>query len=477
MVRKLYAAGHVASICACILLTRHALAADADLAAAATSALERSASFFVDKLAVKGGYVWKYSKDLSVRRGEGEAGTSLNWTQPPGTPAVGAAYLRIFEATGSQEWLDGARASALSLVDGQLLSGGWYYHMETSTAARSRWCYRVDHATQESCAKIAGNQSKNITMLDDDTTQSALRFLLWYSADAGSATESSVREAIDYGLARLRKAQYRNGAFPAMFDKKRNESAPAGIAATLPSEWSRDWVKPGGGPYFILNDNALCDTAHLFLLAAHLLRDAVLREPAIRAADFLLDAQLPEPQAGWAQTYDKSMQPVWGRKFEPPAVASRETATAIEFLVEMYGQTGDVRYLDAARRAAAWLRSVRLADGDWSRFYELGTNKPLYVDMDEKLTYAPLNLLDHYSLKGTWLIPQALRRADATEPVVRPPSLWRDENAELSDGELSDLIRQRIASQDNEGRWIEDGWIRSQTFVDTAFAITDYLKR
>ena len=40
---------------------------------------------------------------------------------------------------------------------------------------------------------------------------------------------------------------------------------------------------------------------------------------ARRGGDCLRAAQLPEPQPGRAQHYDRELRPAWARKCEPPA--------------------------------------------------------------------------------------------------------------------------------------------------------------
>ena len=52
-------------------------------------------------------------------------------------------------------------------------------------------------------------------------------------------------------------------------------------------------------------------------------RVGVLWNPGIaeRAGDFILAAQMPEPQPAWAQQYDAAMHPAWARKFEPASEA------------------------------------------------------------------------------------------------------------------------------------------------------------
>ena len=38
-------------------------------------------------------------------------------------------------------------------------------------------------------------------------------------------------------------------------------------------------------------------------------------------------------------------------------------------------------------------------------------------------------------------------------------------------------MEELVRNADDHGRWVEDGWIQSGTFVDAAFVIADYLKR
>ena len=449
-----------------------ALAFDPQLGADARATLERAGKYFSSILAVDGAYVWAYSADLKDRKGEDTAGPTTGWVQPPGTPAVGAALLRIYEVTGDSYWLDSARASAKALVDTQLLSGGWNNRIEMG-AERAAWCYRASGVTPDACGDLKGNKAKNRTVLDDDNTQSAIRFLMWLdSVEEGQ--NQSVRDTIDYAFKRLSAMQYPNGSWPA-FDRRNPKDLQENLKASIPTEWPRSWVKPEGGVYYILNDNAQRDMVHLYLAAATQYGNEEFLEAAKRAGEFLLDAQLPQPQSGWAQTYNIDMQPIWGRPFEPPSVASRETAGSITALVELYHHTGDERFVNAARTAADWLRAVRLPDGDWARFYELSTNRPLYVDQDKKLTYEPVNLLSNYSLKSQDGIPQALAYLDAVDTGKGTLPLWIAAEDEISGDQLESKVRKLVETAGPDGNWAEKGWIKSDTFVDAAFLISRYL--
>jgi hypothetical protein len=101
-----------------------AIADDVKLAEEAESALKKGVEYFRWTVSTNGGYLWTYSEDLKQRAGEGKATETQIWVQPPGTPAVGFAYLRAYEATGDDVYLEAAMAAADALVWGQLESGG-----------------------------------------------------------------------------------------------------------------------------------------------------------------------------------------------------------------------------------------------------------------------------------------------------------------------------------------------------------------
>ena len=63
------------------------------------------------------------------------------WVQPPGTPAVGMAYLDAYDVSGDTLYLNGAIDAARALAWGQLGSGGWDYRYPRHSAgwAEVRW--------------------------------------------------------------------------------------------------------------------------------------------------------------------------------------------------------------------------------------------------------------------------------------------------------------------------------------------------
>jgi hypothetical protein len=447
------------------------------LVLSAERALAAAGDYAANHLGILGTYVWQYSLDGVVRRGEGGiVSPTVGWVQPPGTPAVGAAFLRIFEVTGDRRWLDAAAEVATALTRTQLLSGGWFYLIETDPGERRSWCYRAD-VLRSACRRIKDNPNRNKTVLDDNNTQSVLNFLMWFDQASGHA-DPKVAGAIQFGLKRIMRMQYPNGAVPVFFDATQpGENVVSATKASLPETWSQEWQKPLTPPYFIVNDDLPRDTGRMFLNAYHLYGDTKYRDAALRMGEFLLSAQLPAPQTGWAQQYDRTMQPVWGRIFEPPALVSRETAGSIDFLIDLFVETGERKYLAAATLAADWLKTSRLPDGTWSRYYEIGSNRPMYVDNNNRVVFEPINLLDHYGTRGTFDIPQVLRRLDQANSgsTVAPSPLWIYPTDDLSETELAANVKGLITRQDPSGRWVVDGWVDGATFVDAVFALSQFL--
>jgi hypothetical protein len=441
----------------------------------AAEALHRATGYFRNEVAVDGSYLWRYSADLSYRRGEGLATPHQGWVQPPGTPAVGMAYLQAYAATGDHAHLDGAIEAAHTLAATQLQSGGWFYSMEFDPEQRKTWCYRVEPVG----CNYRDNRYRNSTTIDDNTSQSALRLLMLVDR-ALDESDPVIHEAVTYGLEQFVEAQYPNGAWSVSSHRRvPDEDAPAVGPARYPATWSREWVEPGRGGY-VTNDNAMRDMIRTFLLADRLYGRPEYRAAALRAGGFLLDAQMPAPQAGWAQTYDSDMEPIWGRKFEPPAIASQETAGAIGALLDLYLYTGEDRYLDAAAAAVDWLEASRLPTGDWARFYELRTNQPLYMTRGYELTYDDGDLPRHYGFRGRFDIDevrQAYReikdqgRSAYLAGLAGSSERFRPALA-FNDGRAVDAIMEQ---QDAEGRWLDDGMINSKTLIRNFQELARYI--
>jgi hypothetical protein len=420
----------------------------------AARALRKAVEFFHSEVSCQGGYLWRYSGDLALREGEGKASRTMVWVQPPGTPTVGQACLEAYESTGDGFYLSVARDAAYALVRGQLRSGGWFYHIEFDPEKRLSYGYR-DIPEQR------GQRQK--TTLDDDTTQSAVRFLMHVDRVL-QFKDAKVHEASDYALKSMIAAQYPNGAWYQWWDSYPSPASAVEypvLNASYPKSWSRKWLNDWTGRYFI-NDNLAADMIATMLEAYEIYNDEKYLACALRAGDFLLLAQMPDPQPAWAQQYDPNMHPVWDRKFEPPAISGLESQAVCDALMLLYTKTGKKKYLEPIPRALEYLRSSQLSEGKLARFYELQTNRPLYFTKDYKLTYDGGDVPTHYS----FVVDSRLNQIEARyrDLLAADPEKLKAEKPQKTGSLTPALIAQTkrvIAGMDNRGAWVERGSLRA----------------
>lgn len=452
-------------------------------------AMLKAARFYRHKVSTHGGYHYYYTADLRYGRSEASEGPTQVEVQRAATPGVALAYLEAYEATGEREFLEFARAAAHALVRGQLCSGGWDYFIEFDPEKRKNYQYRADG----NC----GDDKGGVTNLDDNVTQGALRVLMRVDR-ALNFSEQPIHEAARYALEKLLEAQYPNGAWPQRFRRPPDPTRHPVKRASYPASWSRTWPGPDYQAHYTFNDNAICDAIDVLLEAARIYNEPRYRAAAEKGGDFILLAQMPDPQPAWAQQYDKDMHPAWARAFEPPAITGGESQAILRTLLVLYRETGDRKYLEPVPRALEYLkRSVvprteaevfrRLPEGPvLARFYELKTNRPLYVTKGTRiqaaglgsrivdgyeLSYSPESVITHYGVLVSgrelgaieedyrWLgraDPAALRRPEA----LRGLSPWMERIKPAPAAPVSPAEVQRlIASLDDRGAWVRPGVI------------------
>lgn len=422
------------------------------LAGRASEAMERATRYFVSKVATHGGYLWTYSEDLKERAGEGKATQSQIWVQPPGTPSVGFAFLRAYRVTGSEIYLNAAKGAADALVWGQLASGGWDYRIDFDSVASRRWYFRRDKEKGQ-----GPNGRRNTSTFDDNNSQSALRLLM--AIDQATNRQLSYHRAAEYGLRFMLKSQFPNGGWPQRFPP--------------PSR--------GYAGYYTFNDNAINDCIKVVLEAYRIYGDKRFMESAKKGGDFIIASQLGSPQSGWAQQYDYNMKPAPARWFEPAACNGAVTCRNIRTLIELFLETGEEKYLKPISSALKWLEKSKLREGVWARFYELGTNRPIYVTADRRVVYERVNLRPGYGWFGNYGGEEVARlykkvvavgREKYLAEKARPPSPAEKRRRLRS---LEAQVRKIIAAQDAEGRWVESGRIETSTFIRNVGALCEYL--
>ncbi|HYZ86176.1 MAG TPA: pectate lyase [Bryobacteraceae bacterium] len=501
------------------------------------TALRKAVAFFVTSVSPHGGYHYYYTADLSYGRSEHSEGLNTSENQREATPLAGMTFLEAYEATGDSFYLDAARRTAVALTKGQHCSGGWDYTIEFDPAKRKAHPYRVDNncaAAERPAGATAWSQP--YTTLDDNTTQACLRFLMRTDKALGFK-DATIHEAVTYALAKLSEAQYPNGAWPQRFFRRPDASKFPVRKASYPETWSREWPGPSYQNLYTFNDNVISDCIDLFLEAARIYNDPRYRAIAEKGGEFILLAQMPDPQPAWAQQYNLDMHPAWARVFEPPSVTGGESQGILKTLLVLYQETGNRKYLDVVPRALEYLKSSvvkevqdkgarsRIPTGApaLARFYELKTNRPLYItkgtrvnvdgrfaaNLDGyKLDYKGDSVITHYNVvvSGASLAKleaEYKRLLDADPASIRRPdklhglSPWAEypenpaaqaqfpsrssqyggaERRETMDRPRKpsrDEVRQILNAMDDRGAWVETGSIGRADRIVSVLAAQD----
>ena len=115
----------------------------------------------------------------------------------------------------------------------------------------------------------------------------------------------------------------------------------------------------------------------------------------------------------WSAQHDEvTLAPTAARKFEPVALTGLESVGIVRFLMNI--KEPDARVVEAIESAVAWFRAAQLsgvrwverrdalkpggfehmavsdpaAPPLWARFYEIGTNRPIFIGRDAMVRYS-----------------------------------------------------------------------------------------
>jgi PelA/Pel-15E family pectate lyase len=258
------------------------------------------------------------------------------------------------------------------------------------------WPKNVDMARPLSEAdkkRLAGRRRDEAT-IDNGGTYTQLRFL----ARAFSATnDERVRAAFLKGLDYLLEAQYDNGGWP-MFHPPRegytshidfNDNAMSGVMMLM------DDVAVGKEPF------AFVDAEHRRQAAAAFAQgiDCILR------CQVVVDGQ----RTAWCAQHDEvTFAPAPARAFEPVSLSGHESVDLVRCLMRVDNPSAEL--IAAVHGAVKWFHEVKIEgiriawvetpdgrdravkeDADappiWARFYEIGTNRPIFTGRSAVVQY------------------------------------------------------------------------------------------
>lgn len=387
-----------------------------DLRVQVEASLKQGVKFFYS-INSHGGYVYHVTPDLTQRWGEGPKDAETIEVQPPGTPAVGQSFLRIYQVTGDQQALEAAKDAADALIRGQNKYGGWEHTINFA------------------------NLSDQKVSFDDNQSQSAISFLMAFDQEIDDPELSA---ATKRALEMMITTQLDNGGWPHQYPEQGNYH-----------------------DYATFNDGGINDCIRVMIEAYQYYGENEAVEKSLRrAARFMMISQLPPPQPGWAQQYNEYLQPAWARTFEPPSVCPSVTIKNINTLIDLYLAFETRTLLEPIPDSFRWLHDIRLENGNWARFVELGTNKPLYYDRprirvdspedlhpERRTGYAYETNIESAIRTGETRYQKAIEMEYEDFKSYEFPELSKSEiSARLN--ELSGPVMEILELQDSSGAWI-----------------------
>lgn len=302
-----------------------------------------------------------------------EANGAIAWKQCLGRP---------------EKWYESEQAC--QIADNVLLyqrnDGGW--HKNTDMAKP---------LSVEERARIIKDKSRDDSTIDNGATIRQMRYLARvYRATGADRFKVSFDNALDY----LLKAQYPNGGWPQYYPRTKgyyrhitfNDGAMINVMTLL-----RD-VSRGKEPFMFV-DQA---------------RRNKCEKAVLKGIECILKCQIVADgrKLAWCAQHDKdSFAPAEARTYEKASLSGSESVGIVVFLMQIEYPPPEI--VDSIESAVKWFDQVKLSgirqvrktvkgapkgydkivveDKDalplWARFYEIGTNRPIFCSRDGVIRY------------------------------------------------------------------------------------------
>ena len=302
------------------------------------------------------------------------------------------------------EWYVGAEA--VRIADNVLLyqcdSGGW-----PKTIAFKKRIDLTANVTDADRPAIEAARSKTDSTIDNGSTYTQMEYLTRvFNATKQERFKAGFLKGLDY----LLNAQYENGGWPQFFPFPKDKEYLARVVS------NRDTKN-----YFLhitFNDEAMVSVLCLLQRITndktrYAFVDAERRsrcEKAIaKGVECILKCQivLNGKRTAWCAQHDeKSLAPAGARIYEKASISGSEAVGIVRFLMSLDAPSPEV--VDAIQSAVAWFDAAKIngqrlvekpdaslprgfdrilvadpnAEPLWARFYELGTQRPIFCGND-----------------------------------------------------------------------------------------------
>lgn len=300
-------------------------------------------------------------------------------------------------------------APAIAWSDALKQKPEWYSSEEAARVADNVLLYQRDSGgwpknldmakplNEAQAAAVAREKAAADSTIDNGATYTQLVYLARvHSAKKLERHGAAFLRGVDY----LLKAQYENGGWPQYYPPRKgyysnityNDSAMVNVLRLL-----RD-VARRKAPYEFVDDG----------------RRAAASRAVERGLECILKTQvvIEGKRTAWAAQYDEvTLEPAPARKFEPVSLTGLESVGVVRFLMSV--QQPDARVREAIESAVEWFRAAKVsgvrwvekrdpsqpggferaavrdpkAPPIWARFYEMGTNRPIFIGRDAVIHY------------------------------------------------------------------------------------------
>jgi PelA/Pel-15E family pectate lyase len=258
--------------------------------------------------------------------------------------------------------------------------------------------------TADQVKKLVDTKDVLHTTFDNSNTYTHIEYLAKvYTLTHIAKYKTACEKGIQFCLA----AQYANGGWPQYFPLEPknysrhityNDGAYLGVMKMLEKIVKND-------PDFLFVDKQLQKKS---LIAYQKGLDCILKTQIVDNGRLTV----------WCQQHDEiTLQPAWARAFEPPSICNGESASIILFLMTL--ENPNAQIIKSVQSAVKWFEDSKIyntrvetvkgptepstyrtittdkvvvtdstAKPIWTRYYELGTNKPLFCDRNSKYLYS-----------------------------------------------------------------------------------------
>lgn len=256
----------------------------------------------------------------------------------------------------------------------------------------------------EQMDSLLKTKDQHHTTFDNSTTYTHIEYL----AKAYTLTQiPRYKDACLKGIGFVLEAQYSNGGWPQYFPLEEGN-------------YSRR-ITFNDGVYLGIMQmlRHIAENDHDFSWVGKSLREKV-QQAYGKGLECILKMQIVDngKLTVWCQQHDEiTLHPAWARAFEPPSICNGESASIVLFLMNF--ENPDRKIIESVQSAVKWFQDSKiyntrvktiqaqpeksqfrtstsdrvvvvdsLAPPIWTRYYELGTEKPLFSDRNSKFLYS-----------------------------------------------------------------------------------------